>query len=149
MTTLNDTDGGLFESNKLLEFEGSFDDIMNEHTEQTPTKTPNESTNPGPPQLEDIKSIYFPVSDDPASNLNTKTNTNHNHSYIPITSSHPNTHYFNKTSDHIIIENLNIDPNAILQFSQGIAFRDVTRDSHDAYENQCEKVGKQALVNSL
>ena len=107
VTVFNDTDGSLFESNKLLQFEGSFDDIMTEDFGETTTKSPNESFKPGPPQLENISSIYLAVSDDQASNLNTNTNTNHNDCYMPITSTNLNPQYVKETDTHVnVIENI-------------------------------------------
>ena len=107
VTAFDDTDGSLFEGNKLLQLEGSFDDIMSEHFGETNSQSLNESFNPCPPQLEDINSIYFTVSDDQASNLNTNTNTNQNDCYIPITSTNSNSHSVKKTDGHVnVIENI-------------------------------------------
>ena len=100
MTAFNDTDGSLFENNKLLQFEGSFGDIISEHIEPSTTMSPSESFKPGPPLLEEINSIYLAVSDDQASNLDTYTNTNQNDSYIPVTSTNSNAHSVKKTDGH-------------------------------------------------
>ena len=40
-----------------LQFEGSFDNIMNENNEQTTAYSPNESLKPGPQVLDDMNFI--------------------------------------------------------------------------------------------
>ena len=142
MTEFDDADGSQFQNTNSLQFEGSFDIIMNENLEQNTVYTPNESVKPGSQELDDINFVYLGVPNDHVSNLNPSTNTNQNFSVIPITTTDPSASLLRKTERHDIMNDLNISSNVNSQFSRGNMYQNIVRVSHDVHETQSEKRGK-------